>query len=114
VALATDDEGVARSEMTRKYQRAVIDQGLGYVQLKRMARNSLEYAFLEGASLWKDRKYTQAVADCAKDKPAANQISDSCRRFLDENGKALLQWGLEKDLSDFEVQASRWDASHLP
>lgn len=114
VALATDDEGVARSEMTREYQRAILDQGLGYVQLKRMARNSLEYAFLEGASLWKDRKYTQAVADCAKDKPVANQISGSCRRFLDENGKARLQWRLEKDLSDFEAKASWWDASHLP
>lgn len=79
-----------------------------------MARNSLEYAFIEGASLWKDRKYTQTVAACAKDKPAANQISGPCRRFLDENSKARLQWGLEKDLADFEVQASKWDANHLP
>ena len=114
VALATDDEGVSRSEMTREYQRAVMDQGLGYLQLKRMARNSLEYAFIEGASLWKDRKYTQAVAACAKDKPAANQISGACRRFLGENVKARLQWELEKDLADFEARASKWDANHLP
>jgi hypothetical protein len=114
VALATDDEGVSRAEMTREYQRAVMDQGLGYLQLKRMARNSLEYAFVEGASLWKDRKYTRPVAACAKDKPAADRISGTCRRFLDENVKARLQWGLEKDLADFEARASRWDASHLP
>jgi adenosine deaminase len=111
VALATDDEGVARSEMTREFQRAVLDQGLGYLQLKRMARNSLEYAFIEGASLWKDRKYGQAAAACAGGKPAANRISGSCRRFLDENGKARLQWRLEKDLADFEAMASKWTAS---
>jgi hypothetical protein len=114
VALATDDEGVSRSEMTQEYQRAVADQGLGYLQLKRMARNSLEYAFMDGASLWKDRKYTQTIAACAKDNPAANQISHACRRFLYENDKARLQWSLEKDLADFEARASRWDANHLP
>lgn len=114
VALATDDEGVSRSEMTMEYQRAVADQGLGYLQLKRMARNSLEYAFIEGASLWKDRKYIQPIAACAEDKPAANQISNACRRFLYENDKARLQWGLEKDFANFEVRASSWDANHLP
>ena len=114
VALATDDEGVSRSEMTQEYQRAVADQGLGYLQLKRMARNSLEYAFVEGASLWKDRNYSQAASACAKDKPMANRISDACSRFLSGNGKARLQWTLEKDLADFEIRASRWDARHLP
>ena len=113
VALATDDEGVSRSEMTREYQRAVMDQELGYLQLKRMARNSLAYAFIEGASLWKDRKYTQTVAACAKDKPTANRISGSCGQFLAENGKARLQWDFEKDIADFEAQASKWDAKLL-
>ncbi|MCX5880417.1 MAG: adenosine deaminase, partial [Deltaproteobacteria bacterium] len=76
--------------------------------------NSLEYSFTEGASLWKDRKYIQPVAACARDKPAANQISGECRRFLDENVKARLQWRLEKDFADFEAQSSKWDAKHLP
>ncbi len=52
VALATDDEGVSRSEMTREYERAVADQGLDYATLKKMARTSLEHSFLPGASLW--------------------------------------------------------------
>lgn len=46
VALATDDEGVARSEMTREYLKAVLEHGLGYRDLKRMARTSLEHAFV--------------------------------------------------------------------
>lgn len=47
VALSTDDEGVLRSEMTMEYLRAVRDQNLDYVTLKRMARASLEHAFVD-------------------------------------------------------------------
>ncbi len=47
VALATDDEGVSRSEMSMEYLKASQEQGLGYLQLKAMARNSLEYSFLD-------------------------------------------------------------------
>src|SRR5437660_8743903 len=56
VALATDDEGVSRSEISREYLRAVEDQGLGYLQLKMLDRNSLEYAFISGVSLWSDSR----------------------------------------------------------
>src|SRR5581483_7865086 len=52
VALATDDEGVSRSDMTQEYMRAVTEQGLSYVDLKQMARVSLAHSFLPGASLW--------------------------------------------------------------
>ena len=51
VALATDDEGVSRSDMTQEYLRAALDQGLSYTQLKTMARTSLEHAFISGDSL---------------------------------------------------------------
>ncbi|CAN5714148.1 adenosine deaminase [soil metagenome] len=47
VALSTDDEGVARSEMTMEYVRAVPDQLLDYRDLKTMARASLGHAFVE-------------------------------------------------------------------
>ena len=114
VALATDDEGVSRSEMTQEFKRAVMDQGLGYLQLKKMTRNSLEYSFIEGDSLWKDRKYAQTVMACAKDKPTAKLISDPCTKFLAENSKARIQWKLEKDLADFETRAATWDTNHLP
>ncbi len=45
VALATDDEGVSRSDMTHEYLRAVVDQKLDYPTLKAMARNSIDYSF---------------------------------------------------------------------
>ena len=46
VVIATDDEGVARSDLTNEYQRAVEEQGVNYAQLKEISRNSVEYSFL--------------------------------------------------------------------
>ena len=47
VALVTDDLGVSRSSHTQEFQKAVEDQGLDYPTLKRLVRNSLEYAFAD-------------------------------------------------------------------
>jgi len=47
VTIATDDEGVSRSEISREYLKAAGEQGLGYLQLKAIARNGLKYAFVE-------------------------------------------------------------------
>ena len=51
VALFTDDEGVSRINITHEYTRAVLDFGLSYLDLKKMARTSLEHSFLPGPSL---------------------------------------------------------------
>jgi len=51
VTLASDDEGVARIDLSSDYLRAARDYGLTYPDLKRLARNSLEYGFLLGESL---------------------------------------------------------------
>ena len=47
VALATDDEGVARSSLTTEFRKAVQEQGIDYRALKRMVRNSIDYSFAE-------------------------------------------------------------------
>jgi adenosine deaminase/adenosine deaminase CECR1 len=101
-ALATDDEGVARSEMTVEFMRAVEDQQLNYVQLKTMARTSLQYAFIPGSSLWLDAKRFTRVAQCAGDNPSRGNVSANCRQFLSSNDKARLQWALEEEFSSFE------------
>ena len=101
VALATDDEGVSRSEISREYLKAAIDQGLGYIQLKTMARTSLQFAFIPGASLWSDAKTFRRAPACAND--AATQFpSPACQQFLAGSEKARLQWELEKDFREFE------------
>jgi adenosine deaminase len=102
VALATDDEGVARSEISREYLKAAEEHGLGYVQLKTMARNSLQYAFLPGANLWADARRFAPAAPCVRDAPGGGSTSDACRRFLAASEKARLQWRLEAELKSFE------------
>src|SRR5215831_2553753 len=47
VALVTDDYGVARSSHTLEWLKAVQDQGLDYLTMKRMIRNSIDYSFAD-------------------------------------------------------------------
>ncbi len=101
VALATDDEGVSRSDMTHEYLRAVQTYDLAYEDIKRMARQSLEHSFLPGASLWATIKPFRAATACLGDRPA-DQMSRSCRSFLDANERARLQWQLETEFAKFE------------
>ena len=102
VALATDDEGVARSEMTLEFVKAAEEHELSYIQLKTMARNSLQYAFIPGSSLWLDSKKFVKVSQCAGDNPSRGNPSERCRQFLSTSDKARLQWALEEELSSFE------------
>src|SRR5689334_4205512 len=102
VALATDDEGVGRSEMSIEYLKAAEDQGLGYLQLKSIARNSLQYAFIAGESLWSDGRKFVPVAQCTRDVAEMKLTSDSCRQFLASSEKGKLQWQLEQDFNAFE------------
>jgi adenosine deaminase len=108
VALATDDEGVSRSEISREFLKAAQEQGLGYIQLKTMARNSLQYAFISGVSLWsggeRGDKFVP-VAQCAPDLAAAKLNSNACRHYLAGSEKAKLQWQLEEDFKEFERQS---------
>lgn len=46
VALSTDDEGVARIDLTHEYERAAEEFGLGYRDLKEIAKASIAYSFL--------------------------------------------------------------------
>jgi len=102
VALATDDEGVSRSDMTHEYLRAVETYRLSYADLKRLARLSLEHSFLPGQSLWTDTKPVfRMVPQCATstfDKPSYACVGE----FLAENERARAQWKLETEFARFE------------
>ena len=104
VALSTDDPGVSRIDLSHEYQRIARDYGLGYRDLKALARNALEYSFAPGASLWAgDRR----AGPCAADSPAGTP-SAACRAFLHGNEKAREQWRLEAAFARFE--ATPWPA----
>ncbi|MEA2162477.1 MAG: adenosine deaminase [Thermoanaerobaculia bacterium] len=102
VALATDDPGVSRDDMTNQYMRAAEDQGLKYPTLKRLARNSLEYSFAEGESLWVGHKYDAFTKPCAGELPS-HKPSEKCGAFLANNTKARIEWRLERRLHEFET-----------
>ena len=103
VALATDDEGVSRSDMTHEYLRAVETYHLSYADLKRMARQSLEHSFLPGQSLWTDTKLIfRIVPPCAVDAANPEKPSAACTEFLTANQRAHEQWKLETEFAKFE------------
>src|ERR1700693_2680632 len=101
VALATDDEGVSRSDMTHEYLRAVESYHLSYADLKRMARQSLEHSFLLGQSLWTDTRFRVSPA-CAGDAAGAEKPSAGCAQFLAASERARMQWKLEGEFAKFE------------
>jgi adenosine deaminase len=101
VAICTDDEGVARSDMTHEYLRAVQGFHLSYEELKRMTRQSVEHSFLPGQSLWATTKEEfRPVAPCASD--FAGKPSHACTEFLAESERAREQWKLEAAFAEFE------------
>lgn len=104
VALATDDEGVLRTDLSLEYARAVLDQGLDYPTLKRLTRNSLEYAFVPGGSLWAERgRYRVLAAPCEGTRTGAGDPPAACAAYLAESLRASLQWRLEERLARFEA-----------
>ncbi|MGB8917940.1 MAG: adenosine deaminase [Candidatus Sulfotelmatobacter sp.] len=103
VALATDDEGVSRSDLTHEYLRAIESYRLSYVDLKRMARQSLEHSFLPGQSLWTDTKLVFRMAPaCAGDAATPDKPSAACEQFLASSERARMQWKLESEFAKFE------------
>jgi hypothetical protein len=107
VALATDDEGVARSSLTWEYKRAVETYHLTYAQLKKMARHSIEYSFLPGASLWADPEKFVRAADCAGADPQAPGAGEACEKLIAGSEKARLEWKLEGFFGLFEASELR-------
>jgi adenosine deaminase len=104
VALATDDEGVARSDITHEYLKGVQEQGLTYTELKTMARTSLEHAFIAGASYWRDAKRYIPHDRCANSGPPGRSMSSACEQLVNNSAKAKLQLQLESAFQRFERQ----------
>jgi len=104
VALSTDDEGVSRIDITHEYVKGAEEQGLGYLDLKEMARTSLEHAFLYGNSLWvAPDDFRRRKAECAAPIAAMSVPNAACSAFLKDNEKAAEQWELERRFAAFEA-----------
>jgi adenosine deaminase len=104
VAIATDDEGIVRSELTWYFRRAVEGYQVNYPTLKQMVRASLEHAFVPGASLWVAMDKFTVVPACAEDVANAAAPSKACSELLASSEKARLEWQEEAAFSKFEAQ----------
>ena len=114
VSLNTDDEGVLGSDLSHEFVRAARDYNLGYADLRELARNSIEYSFLPGLSLFRTRAFKAWVSACpdtidGKDLawPAyRDRLGAGCRVYLDNNPKAEAQACLEHQFQRFESSTS--------
>ncbi len=103
VVLSTDDAGIAETNLSKEYLRAVEEYHLDYPTVKQINRNGLTYSFLPGKSLWLDAARHIPVPECH------TLSSKICLKWIENNPKAQLQWKLEQELIDFEINGVRLD-----
>jgi adenosine deaminase len=103
VALATDDEGGIRSNLTQTFLRAVQGYGIGYHSMKTMVRDSLAHAFVPGADLWaQPEAFGTPAAVCSGVPLTPVPHRAACRAFLASSEKASLEWAEEVEFERFE------------
>jgi Adenosine deaminase len=103
LTIASDDEGISRSDLSNEYLLVAQRYGLGYRDLKHLARNSLEYSFLKGESLWRSRNFIAISPACNRDIRGTSSPSARCAAFLNKNDRARTQWQLESEFAQFET-----------
>ncbi len=104
VALSTDDEGVSRIDLTHEYVRAATTYRLGYLDLKRMARASLEHSFLPGASLWAAAtpETLRTPVPACRGQLGNDAPLGACAALVAGSERAAQQWELERRFHAFE------------
>ncbi|MFB7058948.1 adenosine deaminase [Streptomyces vinaceus] len=105
VVLATDDPGVSRIEITDEYRWAAQTYGLGYRELKDLARASLEFSFLPGRSLWNRDLGSgyRPAGPCAEERQGGEHPGARCAALLAASPKAQVEWRQEAAFHRFEA-----------
>jgi hypothetical protein len=112
LVIATDDEGVSRTDMTNELVTAVTSYGLTYSDVISLERNSLEYSFLPGRSVWEDTTKWRLASPC-RESPQ-DRPSSACTRFLQSNKKAELEWRYERALEQFNSDGNWPSRPRIP
>lgn len=102
ISLNTDDEGITRNPLTIEFVKAVERYDLSYRDVLELARNSLEYSFLEGESLFNDRDFTKMRKPFRDIYNAAWAPSSAAQTLIDNNPKLSVQVAFETALAEFE------------
>ena len=90
--------------------RAVEGYNVGYMQLKTMVRDSLDHAFVGGASLWRAPETFAMLPVCSRDALTDVPASAGCRRYLAANERARIEWREEVAFARFESAFCNNDA----
>lgn len=102
VSLNTDDEGVSRSTLTMEFVKAVQRYSLTYNDLKDLARNSIEYAFLLGEGLYEDHNYAKLRPEFSNVRMPQWKINPGQKTLVAADPKLEREIRLERAFVNFE------------
>ncbi len=102
ITINTDDEGVNRSNLTMEFVRAVRTYDLSYKDVKELVRNSIEYSFLPGASLYRNRNYSDPSPEFGGVRDSQWVPSGRAREMMADSQKLTVQVRLERAFAEFE------------
>ncbi|MDQ1351205.1 MAG: adenosine deaminase [Acidobacteriota bacterium] len=102
VSINTDDEGVNRSNLTMEFVKAIQRYDLNYDDVKELIRNSLEYSFLPGNSLFENRDYNRIIPEFKEVRSQEWKAGPTAEALRKANPKMNRQVILERALVEFE------------
>jgi hypothetical protein len=113
IVLASDDAGLLRTDLSEQFVIIAREYPkIKYKDFKKFVRNSIEYSFLRGGSIWASKgDYTRLVAECSRCSPLSKNPNAKCKAFLDSSEKARVEWKLEGDLAAFEEKYAKGKAN---
>ena len=102
MVLGSDDQGEFNSAITDDWLRAVTRQKATYPELITLARNSLEYSFAPGHSIWASTapRPWRMVGACATSVPGVVRSAE-CTTYVNAGLKSRMQWDEEVRLRAF-------------
>jgi hypothetical protein len=109
MVLASDDPGVLRTDLSEQFVVIASEYpNIKYLDIKKFVRNSIEYSFLQGRSIWSSQgDYSKLATECSGSSPGSKDCNAKCKSFLDSNEKAKIEWKLEGDLAAFEKKYAK-------
>jgi adenosine deaminase len=101
LTLNTDDEGILRTNLTMEFVKAVQRYDLSYDDLLELIRNSLEYSFLPGKSLYIERDYNRLHPGFEGIRSSNWKPSKTAESLMNKHPKLNRQVLLERELVKF-------------
>jgi len=112
LTLNTDDEGILRTNLTMEFVKAVQRYDLTYDDLLELIRNSLEYSFLPGESLYIHRDYNRLRPGFEDIRSGNWKPSKTAKALINNNPKLNRQVLLERELVKFAAALKNGFASN--